>query len=146
MDKKQRAAAASARYYAKHREQVRAKDRAKNTLRSRIAGLLKVNLDRWFSVREIYTLFGVTTERGTRDLSTRLALMTKKGEVIRRQVEGSWHYQWNPTPPPKKVRERVTKSPMPDFNTVAWLGTVIQGKPPGPEGRKIIALDMLCAA
>jgi hypothetical protein len=47
---------------------------------------------------------------------------------------------------PKAPGEVTAKAPLPEFDTVAWLGTIMKGPLPLPEGRKIIAEDMLCAA
>jgi hypothetical protein len=86
-----------------------------------------------------------TNPNKRKPISTALTALIKSGLAGKLELNASrWEYFRMPgvTPP---WADDLEPAELPEFDTVAWLGSIMRGKPPLPEGRKVIAQEMMCA-
>jgi hypothetical protein len=117
----------------------------KGEMPRRIKTLLKSQHDKGFSANAVAKAVHAPVDPVCR----LLLAMHRRGEVIRTGVPKHYQYTYCTTYAPAKrqsSRRRTFTTPTPDFDTVAWLGSVIRGTPPGQPGRKFIAQEMQCVA
>ncbi len=81
-----------------------------------------------------------------RDISRTLRALFLGGVCTRETYMGLFQYKWNPVqvhiPVPRRVKAPEIIKPVPEFDTVPWLGGVIRTAPPLEQGRQYIAQEM----
>ncbi len=141
---------ASSKYAKANRASIN--ERARNDVRGVgrtkvIAKLLQDNPHRGFKLSEVFALLPhlrTSKIKSTRDISRALKYLLDTDVVTRSGWSGEFLYHWNPNPKAKVKAVKVEPSPMPDFNEVSWLGSILRGPLPLGPGRRIVDLEMTC--